>query len=193
MKKIWFTLVLLISVFHLIAQDIKLQRVEPGNWWAGMRSPELQLMVYGENISAAGVSLEYPGVQLVSVSRVHNPNYLFIDLKLEKDVKPGIFDIRFSIGGREAATWKYELMEREEGSADRQGFNSSDVIYLITPDRFANGNPQNDWVEGMKEKPDRSNRNGRHGGDIRGSSIRSIIFKKWVSQPCGSTLCLRTT
>ncbi len=168
MNKVWFTLVLIVSVFHLNAQDIKLQRVEPGNWWAGMKSHELQLMVYGENLSDAGVSIEYPGVQLLSVSRVHNPNYLFIDLKLAKDVKPGTFDIRFNIGGREAATWKYELKAREEGSALREGFNSSDVIYLITPDRFVNGNPQNDHVEGMKEKPDRSNRNGRHGGDIRG-------------------------
>ncbi len=149
-------------------EEMKPERVEPLNWWTGMKSPELQLMVYGENISNTDVSIEYPGLRLVSVSKVQNPNYLFIDLMLSDDVQPGSFDIVFKRGGEVAASWQYELKAREEGSAQRQGFDNSNVIYLITPDRFSNGNVQNDWVEGMKEKPDRSNPDGRHGGDIRG-------------------------
>ncbi|NCB09930.1 MAG: alpha-amlyase, partial [Bacteroidia bacterium] len=150
------------------SQQVSLSRVEPMFWWAGMKSPELQLMVHGENISLTGVSLEYPGVELVAVTKVQNPNYLFVDLKLSPDVLPGKFDIQFIQGKKIMATYPYELKQRENGSSSRSGFNSSDVIYLITPDRFVNGNPGNDWVEGMKEKPDRTNRDGRHGGDIRG-------------------------
>jgi glycosidase len=137
-------------------------------WWAGMKSTELQLMVYGEKISAADVSLKYPGVELVAVTKVQSPNYLFIDLKLADNVQPGKFDIQFTAGKKVIATYNYELKVREKGSATRTGFDGSDVIYLVTPDRFVNGNPNNDQVEGMREKPDRKNKDGRHGGDIRG-------------------------
>jgi glycosidase len=137
-------------------------------WWAGMKSPDLQLMIYGEKISAADITLKYPGVELVSVTKVQSPNYLFIDLKMDKNVKPGKLDIQFKVGNKVVATYPFELKTRENGSSERAGFNGSDVIYLVTPDRFINGNPNNDWVEGMREKPNRNNKGGRHGGDIRG-------------------------
>ncbi len=151
---------------YFASPDIK--RVEPMFWWAGMKNPGLQLMVYGENISGAEVSLRYPGIHIVSVSKVENPNYLFIDLHLSPATKPGKVDILFQKKGQTVGTFPYELKERREGSSLRTGFNSSDVIYLITPDRFVNGDPSNDAVAGMKEQPDRSDRDGRHGGDIRG-------------------------
>lgn len=168
MKKILVSLIILIVFHNSFAQNGSIERVEPLFWWAGMKSPDLQLMVQGENITSSEVSLEYPGVKLVAVSKVQSPNYLFIDLKLAKDVRPGSFEIQFKQNGKVTDTYTYELKAREKGSQNRQGFNSSDVIYLITPDRFVNGNPDNDWVEGTKEKPDRSDRDGRHGGDIRG-------------------------
>lgn len=167
MKQIITLFIILISL-NVFSAETSLERVEPMFWWAGMKSPELQLMVYGENISTTDVVFEYRGVTLESVSKVQNPNYLFIDLKLSKNVKPGKFEIQFKKEKKIVETYLYELKAREKGSANRIGFNSSDVIYLITPDRFANGNPQNDWVEGMKEHPDRADRDGRHGGDIRG-------------------------
>jgi glycosidase len=137
-------------------------------WWAGMKSPDLQLMVHGKDIASKDVVLGYPGVELFAVSKVQNPNYLFIDLKLAKDVHPGTFEIQFKQDGKVVDTYNYELKAREKGAQKRIGFNSSDVIYLITPDRFVNGNPKNDSVEGMKDKPNRNDRDGRHGGDIRG-------------------------
>ncbi|HKL33001.1 MAG TPA: alpha-amylase family glycosyl hydrolase, partial [Tangfeifania sp.] len=96
------------------------------------------------------------------------PNYLFIDLKLSENAKPGSFDLLFQKENETIETYKYELKARKKGSASRKGFDQSDVIYLITPDRFVNGNPENDQVEGMKELPDRTDKDGRHGGDIRG-------------------------
>lgn len=167
MKTIILSLIILISL-NVFSSETNLERVEPLFWWAGMNSPELQLMVHGKNISSTNVELEYPGVELVSVSKVQNPNYLFIDLKLAENVQPGSFEIQFKDEGKVVQTYLYELKAREKNSATREGFNSSDVIYLITPDRFVNGNPDNDWEEGMKEKPNRADRDGRHGGDIRG-------------------------
>ena len=167
MKQLLSLLIILITL-NVFGIDTDLERVEPPNWWTGMKSPDLQLMIYGKNISATDVSIDYSGVELVSVTKVENPNYLFVDLKLAKDVEPGKFDIQFKDGKKVVQTYSYELWERKENSASREGFNTADVICLITPDRFANGNSSNDEVEGMKEGLDRSDKWGRHGGDIRG-------------------------
>lgn len=168
MKKLFLAIIIFLLFLNTFAQSGKLERVEPMFWWAGMKSPELQLMVYGEDISKADVELSYPGVKLESVSKVQNPNYLFVNLLLDSDVQPGKFEIQFKQEESTVASYLYELKKREKNSSKREGFNSSDVIYLITPDRFVNGDPGNDWVEGMKEKPNRSDKDGRHGGDIQG-------------------------
>lgn len=165
MRKL-ITLLIVLVTLNVAAQEVA--RVEPPNWWAGMKSTDLQLLVHGDGISATDVVIDYDGVELVSVTKVENENYLFIDLKLANDVKPGSFDLQFKQGDILIDSYKYELWEREENSAERIGFNSTDVIYLITPDRFVNGDPSNDEVEGMKEKLDRDYKWGRHGGDIRG-------------------------
>lgn len=142
--------------------------VEPPNWWAGMKSPELQLMVYAENIGHTRAAIDYPGVQLKESIAVDNPNYLFLNLRLSPEVHAGSFDIAFFQGDKLMHKLNYELFEREPGSADRKGFDNSDVVYLIMPDRFANGDPTNDNISGFKEKADRSNPDGRHGGDLAG-------------------------
>jgi len=163
-----YIITLFIGMLVLSVTGQNLERVEPPNWWVGMKAQDLQLLVHGENISLADVSFDYPGVELEAVTKVENPNYLFIDLKFSEGVQPGNFDIHFKVGKKEVATYKYELWKRKPNSAMREGFNSSDVICLITPDRFANGDPSNDEVEGMKEGLNRSDKWGRHGGDIRG-------------------------
>jgi glycosidase len=168
MKRTVFSVFIILITLNIVSGQVQLERVEPMFWWAGMKSPNLQLMVYGENISETDVSLKYPGVELVSVSKVQNPNYLFIDLKLSETVNPGSFSLLFQKENETVETYNYELKTREKGSAGREGFDQSDVIYLITPDRFVNGNPDNDAMESMKELPDRTDRDGRHGGDIRG-------------------------
>jgi glycosidase len=168
MKRILLVLAAFFFFLNSFSQEVTLERVEPMFWWVGLKSPDLQLMVYGRNIAATDIFMQYPGVELVSVSKVQNPNYLFVDLKLSGNVLPGSFEIQFKKENKTIETYRYELKAREKNSASRVGFNSSDVIYLITPDRFVNGNPQNDWVEGTKEKPNRNDRDGRHGGDIRG-------------------------
>ncbi len=161
-------LIIVSALFWLNVSAQQPDRVEPPFWWAGMKSAELQLMVHGEKIASADVKINYPGVEVVSVTKVENPNYLFVDLKLDQNVQPGKFEILFSTSGKVTGKYQFELKQREKGSAERAGFGGSDVIYLVTPDRFVNGNPANDQVAGMKEKPNRADKDGRHGGDIRG-------------------------
>ena len=122
-----------------------------------MQDSQLQLMVYGENIAATNPQLDYPGVQIQQIIKVKSPNYLFLDLILAPDVQPGTFSIAFHQDDKPVATYDYELKQRKSGSAEREGFNPSDVIYLITPDRFANGNRDNDNTPDTKEQTDRSN------------------------------------
>jgi glycosidase len=145
-----------------------LDRIEPAFWWTGFKNPSLQLMVHGEKISETRPEIKYEGVELVAASSVDNPNYLFLDLRLSADVKPGTFEIFFKQNGKAVITTTYELKAREKNSSERIGFNSSDVMYLIMPDRFANGDPLNDSKADMPEKSDRTNPNGRHGGDLKG-------------------------
>jgi hypothetical protein len=149
-------------------QATQIQHLEPAFWWAGMKEPKLQLMVHAKGIQHAQVLLNYPGVKLTGLQKVENPNYLFVDLELSPDVKPGSFELVFTDRGKVLARHNYNLLARQPGSAQRQGFRQSDLIYLITPDRFVNGDSSNDEVKGLSEGLNRANPGGRHGGDIAG-------------------------
>lgn len=147
----------------------QIERVEPPNWWVNMVEPSLQLLVRGENIADWEPTVEYAGVRIDRVHRADNPNYLFIDLYLAPVTQPGTLTLRFHSEGETVATYDYELRPRNQVALDQRGFDSSDAIYLITPDRFANGNPENDIVPGLRERAiDRSEGYARHGGDIQG-------------------------
>ena len=165
---LYFILITFFSFLVCFPTQAQVDRVEPPFWWAGMKNPKLQLMVYGENISQTQVTLEYEGIRVNSVTSVNNPNYLFIDLVLDKDVVPGSFDIQFKVKDKTKSRYRYTLLQRDAGSSNREGFNSSDVMYQLMPDRFANADPGNDEIEGLGEGLSRSDRYGRHGGDIKG-------------------------
>jgi hypothetical protein len=145
-----------------------IDHMEPPFWWAGMHDKRLQLMVHGPAIADLEPVLDYPGVRIAQVTRVANRNYLFLDLELARDVKPGSFAIDFRGAQGRSASYTYRLLEREPGSAARQGFDTKDAIYQLMPDRFANGDPKNDSVDGLADKLDRKLGHGRHGGDIQG-------------------------
>ena len=166
--RISILVLIIFSIQNIFAQKTSPEKVEPPFWWTSMKNTELQLMVYGENISATEPEIAYEGVSLIKTSKVESPNYLFIDLEIGKNTKPGKFEINFKDGKKISATYTYELLEREPGSAQRMGFNESDIIYLALPDRFVNGDPSNDSQPDMLEKADRSIPDSRHGGDLRG-------------------------
>ena len=163
---IFTSLVLILSLQMTKAQSIN--RVEPLCWWAGMKNPNLQLMVYGNSIGDADVKIEYPGVKLTKVNRTVNSNYLFLDLAIDKSAKVGNFNIVLNFKNKKSITHNYALLSRRDGSSNRVGFTSKDVVYLIMPDRFANGNPSIDNSKGYKDSLNRKDQYGRHGGDIQG-------------------------
>ncbi|MGO4891934.1 glycoside hydrolase family 13 protein [Flavobacterium sp. W21_SRS_FM6] len=153
------------------ASATPIERVEPLFWWTGMANQQVQLMVYGENIGRTTVTTSYSNVTILNTEQVDNPNYLFVTLDIAPDTQPGQLTLEFySPTSSSPFRYLYELKAREAGSAERQGFNQSDAIYLLVPDRFANGDPTNDASKETLELPNRSEPNGRHGGDIQGIS-----------------------
>lgn len=166
MKRILFTVVLSFISISL-AFSIEVKKLDPTFWWADMKNSELQILMYGENIFPCDVSIAAKDVRVKEIVRLENPNYLLVYLDLSK-AQPQTFDIVLK-RGKEKKTIPYELKQRKTNASDITGFNSSDVLYLIMPDRFANGDTSNDVIKGMREsKVDRNNPSGRHGGDIKG-------------------------
>jgi glycosidase len=151
-----------------LSAQYRIERIEPPFWWAGMKSDQLQILVYGPDIADLTPSLDYSGINLEEVIRVQSPHYLFLMLKVDPEVQPGSFPIEFKRNGNMEVYYSYTLKEREASSEMRQGFDHSDVIYLITPDRFANGDPGNDYLPEYGDTLDRSDPQARHGGDIQG-------------------------
>lgn len=146
-----------------------IERVEPSHWWVGFKNQTLQLLVKDENVYTADIEISYDGVTIESIVKGTSPNYLFVDLNISENTKPGKFNIYFKFKNGSQKIQTYELKSRIKPSEDYIGFNSSDVIYLITPDRFANGDESNDIIAYLKEKKiDRKNDYARHGGDIKG-------------------------
>lgn len=167
------TLLIIMAVLSFLGFKTPVQasikKVAPTFWWAGMKNTELQVLLYGEDISSSDVSLTSSDVYLKEVVRQANSNYLLLYLDL-KEARPQKFDIVLK-KGRKVTKVPYELKERIRKGTDIESFTSSDVLYLIMPDRFANGNPDNDVIPGMLEnKVDRNEQFGRHGGDFKGIS-----------------------
>lgn len=172
-KIIIFIFSLLFTFGTIVSQNIN--KVEPLFWWTGMKNPELQLMVYGEGISDYRPVIDYPGVYLKNYVTVESPNYLILYLDISH-ADPGSFDINF-IKGKKKIVYPYELKKRRHSTADIQGYDSSDVLYLIMPDRFANGDPSNDQIPMSTEYiVDRNKLGARHGGDLKGIEDRLDYF-----------------
>ena len=188
MKLLSWSLSFLLGLLLLSAELIAQPNVYPTNWWTGMKNPKLQLMLHQENIagripmyklSAAGMKLA-EGVTLKSIKRVENPNYIFLDLVIDKNAKPG--ERTFSFGSPASGIKiKYELKPRskENGKSRIQGVTQADFIYLLMPDRFANGDPSNDFFADMRDTGhDRNNPFDRHGGDLKGIEDRLDYLKE---------------
>ena len=165
MKNLVCTIALLFSIYSFS----QIERVEPPNWWINFKDSNLQLLVKEDNISASNPQISYEGVTIEKVTKGTSPNYLFIDLNISENAKAGKFDIVFKDNNGNKKTHAYELKGRIKSSEEYKGFDSSDVIYLITPDRFANAKPENDIISGLKENIiNRKDDYARHGGDIKG-------------------------
>ncbi len=166
MKKIIASLLLMGSTMSMNAA-VNVNRIEPADWYVGMKDASLQLMVYGKDIKSAEVSVDYPGVKVDSIARLDSPNYLLVYLNLD-GAKAGEMTLNFR-QGKQTKKVKYMLKDREMPGDKRIGFSNEDVLYMLMPDRFADGNPKNDVVKTMRDKTcDRTAPSLRHGGDLEG-------------------------
>ncbi|MFC5408437.1 glycoside hydrolase family 13 protein [Larkinella bovis] len=167
-RPVFYALLLsLFAVSSVWAQTASIQRVDPTNWWVGMKNPNLQLLVYGPQAGSMTYSIHYPGVKLVRTQKAENPDFVFLDLTISATTKPGRFTITGRTG-RQTVSHPYELKARTRGPK-AQGVSSADFIYLLMPDRFANGDPGNDaFPDLLDPKADRSVPFLRHGGDLQG-------------------------
>lgn len=171
MKQI-LTLTVLAGACLSASAGISVSKIDPPHWWAGMADSSLQLQVYGPGIKSADVSLApYPGVSVDSVARLDgSDNYLFVYLNVTPQAKPGQLRLTFSEGKKKKSV-RYDLLPRREQKG-AQGFDASDVLYMVMPDRFADGNPANNAGSGLRFPvgADRTDLNVRHGGDLKGVS-----------------------
>lgn len=142
---------------------VKVDRIDPTFWYAGMKNPTVQLMLYGKNIKQAEVTTDYPGATIERIVRLDSPNYLLVYLNLS-GAQPG--EMTLKVDGKKV---KYQLKQREKAGAERHGFTNEDVLYMLMPDRFASGSSDNDQIKGMNAyKNDRTQPSLRHGGDLEG-------------------------
>ena len=163
-----FSTVITLTSFWVNAQDLQCY---PPAWWTGMKEKKLQIMIHGD---AAGrmdqIKIDQQEVKLVKVNKAENLHYIFLDLIIESSAKPGPLQINYSIDGKKKQL-TYELKARRSGNGKQyaNGVNSSDLIYLIMPDRFSNGDPANDRIPGMRDQSlNRDTVYNRHGGDLAG-------------------------
>jgi len=175
MKTKLYNLVLLLLLVSGVAQA-QIDKMEPPFWWSDMNLEELQIMFYGKNIGTYEVSSE-DDVIINNIRKTENPNYVFVTIN-SGELDAGNYKFTFRKKGKKDIKKTFELKQRDEDSALREGFDASDAIYLIMPDRFANGNPDNDSSAEMQEKADRSKQGGRHGGDIQGVIDHLDYLKK---------------
>ena len=156
---------------------VKIDKIEPANWFVGMKNASLQLMVYGQGIKTAEVTTDYPGVKIDSLVRLDSPNYLLVYMNV-KDAQPGTMNLLFQ-QGKQKKKVAYELKVREKKGEERIGFSNADVLYMLMPDRFASGRSDNDQIKGMRPyKNDRSEPSLRHGGDLEGIRQHLDYFKE---------------
>ena len=184
MKKLFSIFAIALFSFSMA----QFQRVEPAFWWKGMKNPELQILLYGKNIAQQNIELS-DGIQIKDLTKVENPNYVFITINTNEINTPK-FKIFLKNGKKTISTYQYELKERTPNSSLRESYTSKDVFYLIMPDRFANGDEKNDSSKSLIEKADRKSEGGRHGGDLRGI-INNLDYLKnlgvttlWLTPVC---------
>lgn len=163
------------------AQTPAVTKLEPPNWWTGMRTNAIQLMIYGENLSGIRVTSSSPSIGIRKVHAIENPSYAFVDIEIKRTAQPG--NHRLTVATKHGSTSvTFPLLQRRNAGDEHRGFDQSDVIYLIVPDRFANGDTTNDSIAGMRDTLNRGGPYGRHGGDLQG-----IIDKLDYLQDLGVT------
>ena len=163
------------------SQSLSVNKIEPPNWWTGMKWNVVQLMVYGENLSDADVNFDEERLEIINIHSVENSNYLFVDVFIPNDIPEGDYVLTIRKDNKEIKR-EYPILSREFQVESHKGFNNEDVIYLIFADRFCDGNPTNNTIGDSLEEFRSTDIDGRKGGDIEG-----IISKLDYLQNLGVT------
>ena len=166
------------AILNMEAAKVTVERIDPTDWYVGMKNPQLQLMVYGKDIaSVQEVTTDYPGAVVDSIVRLDSPNYLLVYMNL-KGAKAGTMTLELKANGQKLKA-NYTLKEREMAGSKRMGFTNADVLYMLMPDRFAQGAHHQAQVKGMNTyKEDRTQPSLRHGGDLEGIREHLDYFKE---------------
>ncbi len=165
MKRILAAL-LFFSIVSL-AQSISINRIDPPNWWVGMKHNKIQLMVYGSNLNNVSASFDDAKIKVTKVHKIKNASYAFIDIEIPSNLTPKDYQIILT-RGKEKSSFTFPVLKREDAVNRFNGFTQNDVIYLIMPDRFANGDLANDSVAGYSDYMQKIHGQGRAGGDLQG-------------------------
>ena len=168
MRRFQLLFLIIIFNFHFYGQDF-LFHVEPLNWWVDMNSPKFEILVHGDKVGECDVNISDEKIKLIKTISLENPNYIILGIQILERSKAFSFDIEFSKEGKLFEKYNYQLLKKSKRIIAKDTYNSSDVIYLITPDRFSNGDKKNDIVSALREKKiNRRKPSSRHGGDING-------------------------
>ena len=174
-------LLLLFSVsIKIIPQNIVVDKIEPPNWWTGMKWNKIQLMIYGANLKNISAQFNSDNISIEKVTLSENTDYAFIDIEIGEELLPGSYQLTLSNNNSEIQV-NYEIKSRDNSIGIHQGFNQTDVVYLIVPDRFVNGDLNNDQIKGFNDKFDPADPIARHGGDIAGMISKLYYLKEVIT------------
>ncbi|MDZ7763335.1 MAG: cyclomaltodextrinase N-terminal domain-containing protein [Melioribacteraceae bacterium] len=166
MKRLSKTII--ISLFalalNLAAKNFIVDKIDPPNWWIGMKWDTLQLMIYGENLTGIEISFNQPGLDIINFTETDNQKYLFVDVALDTSLTPGNYELNLTSDDH-TEILEYEFKQREFNPQNHEGFSNEDVVYLIFVDRFNNGDASNDTLENSRDEFKYRSLNGRHGGE----------------------------
>lgn len=165
MKKVYALLFILF--INNFAQNITINRIDPPNWWAGMKLNKIQLMVYGNNLNDISAKFDNPKIKIERIHKIKNSSYAFIDISIPENISPKDYQLILS-KGKEKTSFTFPILKREDKTNRFKGFGSKDVLYLLMPDRFANGDVSNDSVAGYTDYMQKIPNQGRAGGDLQG-------------------------
>lgn len=156
-----------LSVTSLFSQELSIAKIEPPNWWSGMKYNSLQLMIYGKNLKDVSVSTDEDQITLGSIYETESGNYLFVDLNLDENIKPGNYSLYIESEVTKASI-SFPVLVSNKNENNHKGFDNGDAIYLVMPDRFVNGDTSNDFVDGYLDSFQGNPTQERKGGDLQG-------------------------
>jgi glycosidase len=170
-------IIIFFAIQQLFSQQFSIERIEPPNWWVGMKHDTVQIMVYGKNLSDVELYPQHGPIEIINVHKAESPNYLFLDLAISQEIKTEYnFEIGFSKGNQDTVI-KYPILGREDSRNKFKGFNQSDVMYLIMADRFCDGNSDNNKIGDSLDQFTAKDLDGRKGGDIEGITSKLDYLK----------------